>query len=169
MKRKKSKTSGWSKSRARRDIRLLEAPSVETSIACVRRAPAAPAISNRNRIASLCNIDSDENFCRMFHDSSSSCEDRLGPPEHPSDHQCRTNQPLSRNGHTVLRFKGLFGRRRRAALTSPQADLDGAFSAPLFVHGDSGRDAFLHGLDMANDTNLTALGLQAFQCINSEV
>ena len=26
----------------------------------------------------------------------------LPPPEQPSEHQCRANQPLSRNGHTVL-------------------------------------------------------------------
>ena len=29
--------------------------------------------------------------------------DRLGPPEQPSEHQCRANQPLSRDGYTVLR------------------------------------------------------------------
>jgi hypothetical protein len=58
----------------------------------------------RVRAYALCDIDSDENFCRMFHGSSSSCEDRLGPPEQPSEHQYRGNQPLSRNGHTALRI-----------------------------------------------------------------
>jgi hypothetical protein len=69
----------------------------------------APTIGDRDGIASLCDIDSDENFCRMFHGSSSSCEDRLGPSEQPSDHQCRANKPLSRNGHTVLRSAWLGG------------------------------------------------------------
>ena len=76
-------------------------------------------------------------------------------------------------------FKGLFGAQQHEVAvgagdagplhTSTLTDLDSAFPTPLFVHGDPGGDALLHCLDMANDTNLTALGLQAFQCINSQV
>ena len=42
-------------------------------------------------------------------------------------------------------------------LTSSLANLDGTFSAPLFVHGNTGWDALLHRIDMADDANLTAL------------
>lgn len=43
------------------------------------------------------------------------------------------------------------------SLISTLTDLDGTFSAPLFVHGNAGWDALLHRIDMADDANLTAL------------
>lgn len=52
---------------------------------------------------------------------------------------------------------------------STRTNLDGAFPATLFVHCDAGGDALFHCLDMANDPDLTTLGLQAFQRIDSQV
>ena len=42
-----------------------------------------PVISDRNSIACLGDIDSDESFDRMFHGSPSCDEDRRGPPSNP--------------------------------------------------------------------------------------
>jgi hypothetical protein len=45
----------------------------------------ALAIGDRNRIARLRHIDPDENLCMLIHGSLSCNEDRLGPPEQPSE------------------------------------------------------------------------------------
>ena len=61
------------------------------------------AVSNRNSVTHLGNIDPDKNLCRMVHGSSSCDEDRLGPPEQPSLEQNRPSHLSPRDGHTVLR------------------------------------------------------------------
>src|SRR5215217_5062788 len=73
------------------------------------------AISNCNGIARFGDIDSDENFRRLSHGSSSCGEDRLGPPEYPSDAQSRASHFLTAGGHMVLRCTyGLSSRRGHA-------------------------------------------------------
>ncbi|MCA0022881.1 MULTISPECIES: hypothetical protein, partial [unclassified Mesorhizobium] len=44
---------------------------------------------NRDGVPQLSDIDSDKCFPIICHGSSSCDEDRLGPPEQPSDAQCR--------------------------------------------------------------------------------
>lgn len=60
-------------------------------------------IRNCDGVPQLCNIDSDKCFPIICHGSSSCDEDRLGPPEQPSDAQCRASNLTGRGGHTVLR------------------------------------------------------------------
>jgi hypothetical protein len=52
---------------------------------------APPTVSNRDGIARLRYIDPYENFAIIHHGSPSCDEDRLGPPEQPSDAQCRAS------------------------------------------------------------------------------
>jgi hypothetical protein len=63
-------------------------------------------ISNRDGIAHLRNIDPYKPFGIIRHGSSSCDEDRLGPPEQPSDAQCRAEPLHARGGHTVLLCNG---------------------------------------------------------------
>jgi hypothetical protein len=64
-------------------------------------------LRNRNGISQLGDIDSDKCFPIIRHGSSSCDEDRLGPPEQPSDAQCRASHLTGRDGHTVLRCSGV--------------------------------------------------------------
>jgi hypothetical protein len=68
---------------------------------------ALPAgLGNRDGNPQLRDIDSDKSFPIIRHGSSSCDEDRLGPPEQPSDAQCRASDLTGRGGHTVLRYEG---------------------------------------------------------------
>jgi hypothetical protein len=77
-----------------RSIDLTEEPNLSFP-ACVR---------NRDGISQLRHIDSDKRFPLICHGSSSCDEDRLGPPEQPSDAQCRASHLTGRGGHTVSRL-----------------------------------------------------------------
>ncbi len=64
--------------------------------------PVPACLCNREGISQLGHIDSDKCFPIICHGSSSCDEDRLGPPEQPSDAQCRASHLIGRDGHTVL-------------------------------------------------------------------
>jgi hypothetical protein len=74
-------------------------------------------VCDLNRVERLGNIDPDENFCKLTHGSSSCDEDRLGPPEQPSDAQRATSCRMRTYGLTKYRLsndrRDRYIRRRR--------------------------------------------------------
>lgn len=73
-------------------------------------------IRNRDGVLRLCDIDSDKRFPIICHGSSSCGEDRIGPPEQPSDAQCKVSHLTGRGRHMVLRSTGTQTRFKRGTL-----------------------------------------------------
>lgn len=66
-------------------------------------------------------------------------------------------EPEGAARHSLQSIWNVLVKNAAQSLISTLTDLDGTFSAPLFVHGNTGWDALLHRIDMADDANLTAL------------
>jgi len=78
---------------------------IRTNLPKIAKFTVPAALRNGNGMAILRDIQTDENFCMLFHGSSSWREDRLNEQPSLQCRQCRANHRTTgdEKGHTVLR------------------------------------------------------------------